>query len=203
MSRMPRRLSVSIRSRSSSRFAARGNRDDHIVGSQHAQIAVRRFGGVQKLRRSAGAGEGGGDFAADETGFAHAGDDHAAFAAVEQLDGLLEAGVEALDEAGDGFGLDAQDALGGLETHAFSQRAHELGNFQQALQQRLELIEGSAFEPSESAFGGLSCTSTKIPSAPAATLARASGSMNSGWPPLDFPSAPGNCTECVASKTTG
>ena len=27
--------------------------------------------------------------------------------------------------------------------------------------------------------------------------------MNSGWPPLDFPSPPGNCTECVTSKTTG
>src|SRR4029077_9493365 len=61
----------------------------------------------------------------------------------------------------------------------------------------------SAFDPSESAFAGLSCTSRKIPSTPAATPARASGSINSGCPPLDFPSPPGSCTECVTSNTTG
>ncbi len=47
------------------------------------------------------------------------------------------------------------------------------------------------------------------PSTPAATAARESKGINSGWPPLvaGLPSSPGeedgNCTECVASNTTG
>jgi hypothetical protein len=48
-------------------------------------------------------------------------------------------------------------------------------------------VNGKAFAPSESAAAGLSCVSKKMPSTPAATLARASGSMNSGWPPLAWP----------------
>ena len=43
----------------------------------------------------------------------------------------------------------------------------------------------------------------KMPAMPTATAARASTGTNSRWPP-DLPSAPpGNCTECVASNTTG
>ncbi len=38
---------------------------------------------------------------------------------------------------------------------------------------------------------------------PAATAARASSGMNSGWPPLTPLAAEGCCTEWVASKTTG
>ena len=41
----------------------------------------------------------------------------------------------------------------------------------------------SAFGPSESAFAGSSCTSTKMPEIPTATAAEARGSMNCGWPP--------------------
>src|SRR5207237_1027669 len=49
---------------------------------------------------------------------------------------------------------------------------------------------------SESAAGGLSCTSMKKPSAPAAAAARASGRANCGVPPVCFPSPPGFCIEC-------
>src|SRR5579883_167148 len=72
------------------------------------------------------------------------------------------------------------------------------------------LRESSALAPSDFASFGLSCTSRKTPSTPAATAARASTGMNSGWPPLvalpPFSSpceAEGSCTEWVASKTTG
>ena len=48
----------------------------------------------------------------------------------------------------------------------------------------------------------------KTPSTPAATAARESSGMNSGWPPLNgravaVVAAEGSCTEWVASKTTG
>ena len=38
---------------------------------------------------------------------------------------------------------------------------------------------------------------------PAATAARASTGTNSRWPPEELPLPPGNCTEWVASNTTG
>jgi len=50
-----------------------------------------------------------------------------------------------------------------------------------------------------SAAGGLSWTSMKKPSAPAAAAARASGRANCGVPPVCFPSPPGFCIECVMS----
>ena len=40
-------------------------------------------------------------------------------------------------------------------------------------------------------------------STPEATPARARGSMYSDCPPVAWPSPPGNCNECVTSKTTG
>ncbi len=43
----------------------------------------------------------------------------------------------------------------------------------------------------------------KTPAIPAATAARASTGTNSRCPPLVVPCPPGNCTECVASNTTG
>ena len=60
-----------------------------------------------------------------------------------------------------------------------------------------------ALAPSDSAFSGASCTSTNTPSTPAATAARASGSINSGWPLDALPAPPGSWTLCVASNTTG
>src|SRR5512146_893761 len=60
-------------------------------------------------------------------------------------------------------------------------------------------VSSSALAPSDFACLGLSCTSRKIPSTPAATAARASRGINSGWPPLTAPSpllaAEGSCTE--------
>ena len=118
-----RGLAVSVISGTPSRFTASSNSTNSSVSpleemasstssaGKHAQVAVQRFGGVQKKRRRAGAGKGGGDFAADQAGFAQSGDHDAAFAAIEEFDGALEARIKALDQAGDGFGLDAQDTL--------------------------------------------------------------------------------------------
>ena len=62
---------------------------------------------------------------------------------------------------------------------------------------------GQAFGPSESAFAGSGCVSMKMPAMPVAMAARASTGTNSRCPPDDVPCPPGNCTECVASNTTG
>ena len=62
------------------RLAAGGERDDHIAGQQHAQVAVDGFGGVQKQGRRAGGAERGGDLLGDDAALAHAGDDDAAVA---------------------------------------------------------------------------------------------------------------------------
>src|SRR5450432_83976 len=68
-------------------------------------------------------------------------------------------------------------------------------------------VDSNAFAPSDLASLGLSWTSMKTPSTPAATAERASNGINSGWPPLTdwSPSAEaeGSWTEWVASKTTG
>jgi hypothetical protein len=66
-----------------------------------------------------------------------------------------------------------------------------------------KFFRSSALAPSDFACAGLSWTSRKMPSIPAATAARDSKGMNSGWPP-ETPLAPdGICTEWVPSKTTG
>ena len=62
---------------------------------------------------------------------------------------------------------------------------------------------GQAFGPSDSAFAGSGWVSMNIPATPAATAARASTGTNSRCPPEASPWPPGNCTECVASNTTG
>ena len=61
----------------------------------------------------------------------------------------------------------------------------------------------SALAASLRARAGSSWTSRKTASTPAATPARASGSMYSARPPVTPSPAPGNCRLCVTSKTTG
>src|ERR1700683_3450616 len=99
-------------------FAAGGDGEEDVIGDESAEVAVGGFGGVKKEGGRAGTGEGGGDFAADQAGLAHAGDDDAALAIHEEVDGTFEALVQAGDEGGDGLGLDAQDAAGGVEAFA-------------------------------------------------------------------------------------
>jgi hypothetical protein len=99
-------------------FAAVGDREQGVTASEHPQVAVERFGGVKEKGRRASAGEGGGNFAADQARFAHARDDDAAFAGEEKIDGAVEGRVEASEEIVEGLGLNVKDATRGVEAHA-------------------------------------------------------------------------------------
>ncbi len=57
-------------------FAGIGDQDADILGGDHAQIAMAGLGWVDKMRGRTGRGKGGGHFARDVAGFAHAGNDH-------------------------------------------------------------------------------------------------------------------------------
>ena len=103
-------------------FAAVGDGQDGVAAREHAEIAVQRFGGMQEEGWRAGAGKRGGDFSADEAGFAHAGDDDAAFAGEQEVDGFFEAGVEAREDVLDGLRFDLEDAARGVEAHCALQR---------------------------------------------------------------------------------
>ena len=91
------------------RLAAVRNRQQHVAGLDDAQIAVRRFRGMKKERRRAGACERRGDLPADDARLAHAGDDDAPLAFEQHPHGAIEALVEAIDERQDGRGLGLQD----------------------------------------------------------------------------------------------
>ena len=60
------------------RLARPRQRQDHVVGGDHAEVAVARLAGMDEERGRAGRGEGRRDLAADMAGLAHAGDDHPA-----------------------------------------------------------------------------------------------------------------------------
>ena len=57
------------------------------------------FGGMQKERGGAGAGECGGDFLPDQARLSHAGDDDLALALNEQIHGLGELGIQPIHQA--------------------------------------------------------------------------------------------------------
>ena len=91
------------------------------------------------------------DLPRDDARLAHAGDDHAAAAVAQQLDGADEALVEALDEREDGVGLGPQHLLASARSGRTAPRPrhHELRgdriDLHQLPQQRLEPVERSAF----------------------------------------------------------
>src|SRR5262245_2283377 len=61
-------------------LAAVGDRQQHIAGLHHAEVAVAGFGRMHEERRRAGGGERGRDLAPDMAALAHAHHDHAALA---------------------------------------------------------------------------------------------------------------------------
>ena len=95
-------------------FAPIGDGEQGVTTSKHTQIAVERFGGVEKKGRRAGTGKGGGNLAADEARFAHPRDDNATFTGEEKIDGTVEGSVEASEEIVEGLGLDVKDATCGV-----------------------------------------------------------------------------------------
>src|SRR5208337_3921650 len=185
------------------RFAAVADGQQGIAARQHTQIAVQRVRRMQKERRRAGARERSGNLAADQPGFSHARHNHASLAGEKHFDRAIERSVESCQYVLNGLGFNAENAARGFQAHALLQRrTREESSFKRA-RSCASCAKGRALGPSESAAAGLSWVSRKMPSTPAATPARASGSMNSGWPPLAWPCPPGSCTEWVTSKTTG
>ena len=92
-------------------FAGVGQRDQHVVARDHADIAVARLGRMHEIGRRAGARHGGSDLARDMAGFADAAHHHAALAVEQQRDGVEKALAQPRSEALDGFGFDGEHLL--------------------------------------------------------------------------------------------
>ena len=86
-------------------LAGIGNGYHDIDRLNHAEVAMLRLARVYKEGRSAGARQRGGDLAADVSGLAHAGYDHAAGATENQATGAREVLVDARHERAQRFGL--------------------------------------------------------------------------------------------------
>src|SRR5216684_6916535 len=127
-----------------------------------------------------------GNFSADQSRLAHSDDHDATLACQQKIYSLLETGVEPLKKFGKRLRLDAQNASRGIEAHCTLQPRTRAAICLSFPRSAGNSASGKAFVPSDSALAGFSCTSRKMPSTPAAVPARASGSMNSGWPPLDL-----------------
>ena len=111
----PMRRMVSS-SRSSSPVSPRMRQgDDDIVALDRAEVAVHGLGRVQEERRRPGARERRGDLARDDAGLAHPGDDDAAAAVAQQVDGAGEPLVHAVDEGEDGGGFGPEHLAGEFE----------------------------------------------------------------------------------------
>jgi hypothetical protein len=99
-------------------FARPRQRDDHVVGENHAEVAVARFGGMDEEGRRASGGEGRGDLVRDMARLAHARDDDAAFGAANGLnrgnEGRAETVLHCRRKRGDaaGFGFQRAQARG-------------------------------------------------------------------------------------------
>ena len=95
-------------------LAGVGDGDDHVLGLDHAQIAVAGLAGVHEERRCTRRRQRGGDLAADVAALAHAADHHPPAAGEDQLAGAREAGAESRNEGGDGVGLQPEHFAGEL-----------------------------------------------------------------------------------------
>src|SRR5271157_5402824 len=95
--------------------------ENDITANHHAEVAVQRFGGMEKQGGTACRSERRSDFAGDESTFAHARDDDSPRAAVEQFDGAFEVGQhrsgKTVCQCAQGVGLDAH--------HAFADVLHD------------------------------------------------------------------------------
>ena len=89
-------------------FAGIGQRDDHVLRGDHAEIAVAGFARMHEIGGRAGAGHGRGDLARDVAGLAHAADDDASLAGEDEVQRLQKIVVDALRERPNGIGFDVQ-----------------------------------------------------------------------------------------------
>ena len=93
-------------------FARVGQRHHHVLGGDHAHVAVAGLGGMDEKGRGARAGQGCGDLAADMAGFADAEHHDAACTGQHQLTGPHEMVVDARGECDNGFGFNRQHPAG-------------------------------------------------------------------------------------------
>ena len=93
-------------------LAAIGNRDNHIALHHHAEIAVHTVAGMEKKCRRAGARQGRGDLAADQTGLSRRRSRPPCPAVAQHLDRAHETFIQAVDHGQHALGLDPQH-LGG------------------------------------------------------------------------------------------
>ncbi len=152
-----------------------------VAAGHHPEVAVDALGGMQEVGGRARRGERRGDLAADVPRLPHAGHDHAAGAAVQELDRPVEARVELRDEAEDRLGFEAQHALREPPEVAPAHVRRAASMAPSSWRSRGRSSMRSMFGPSESGRpsgsvrSGSSCISMKRASTPKATAARASG----------------------------
>ena len=72
------------------RLAGIGHHDHHVIGGDHAKIAMARFGRMNEHGRRAGRGQGCGDLAGDIAALADAGEDDAAARPLDRVDGRAD-----------------------------------------------------------------------------------------------------------------
>ena len=99
----------------------------HVFVMDAAQVAVDRFGRMEIVAARAGRGERGGDLLADQTGLAHAADDHAAAAIIKLVNRPAEFGIQPPGQAFDRLGLHLDDLPGVGELIGRSERAMRRG----------------------------------------------------------------------------
>ena len=87
-----------------------GDGDQDVLATDHAQIPVHRFGGMNEECRCACTGQCRGNLPPDVPGFANTADDHAPPAGQDELDRSHELGTETIDQRKHRLGLDVQHA---------------------------------------------------------------------------------------------
>src|SRR5579864_7351584 len=141
---------------------------------------MKRLGRMQKKGWCARARKRRSNFARDDPGLSHSGEDHSSLAREKNIHGAIKRRVEPRQNIQNGLSFDFQNAPGGIQAHGKLQRRTTVESSFNRLSRTGSCESGSALGPSDSAAAGFSCVSRKIPSTPAATPARASGSINSG-----------------------
>src|SRR5439155_15103353 len=82
------------------RLSRPGQRHDHVIGRDHAEVAMARFAWMDEEGGRAGGREGGGDFSGDMAGLAHAGHDQPAVRVGDQVYGGYEGAAEPIVDGG-------------------------------------------------------------------------------------------------------
>ena len=99
------------------RLARVGQGEDDVAGHEHAEVAVARLAGMEKVGGRSGRGEGGGDLLGDQPGLADPRQAEAAGGFLDGLDRRLERRPEVVDLAADGVRLDLEDPARRFEVH--------------------------------------------------------------------------------------